>query len=46
MHLWAALTFRQIGDALEIPLNTAASRFRYGLTKLREILQPLYDEIR
>jgi RNA polymerase sigma-70 factor, ECF subfamily len=46
MHLWAGLTFRQIASALEISQNTAASRFRYGVIKLREILQPLYDEIR
>jgi RNA polymerase sigma-70 factor (ECF subfamily) len=32
--------------ALEIPLNTAASRYRYGLDKLRERLRPLYDEIK
>lgn len=46
MHVWAGLSFREIAAALEIPLHTAASRCRYGLTKLRASLQPLYDEIR
>jgi RNA polymerase sigma-70 factor (ECF subfamily) len=46
LHVWAGLTFREIAAALDIPLHTAASRCRYGLTKLRSVLQPLYDEIR
>ena len=45
LKLWEGLTFEQIADALDIPLNTAASRYRYGLNKLRERLRPLYDEI-
>ena len=46
LKLWEHLTFEQIADALEIPPNTAASRYRYGLDKLRERLRPLYDEIK
>jgi len=46
LKLWEGLTFEQIADALEIPLNTAASRYRYGLDKLRERLRPLYDELK
>ena len=46
LKLWEGLTFDAIADALEIPLNTAASRYRYGLDKLRDRLRPLYDEIR
>lgn len=46
LKLWAGLTFEEIADTLEIPLNTAASRYRYGLDKLRARLRPLYDEIR
>ncbi len=46
LKLWEGLTFEQIADALEIPLNTAASRYRYGLDKLRERLRPLYEEIK
>lgn len=44
--LWERLTFEQIAELLGIPLNTAASRYRYGLDKLRERLRPLYDEIK
>ena len=46
LKLWEGLTFEQIAELLSIPLNTAASRYRYGLDKLRERLRPLYDEIR
>jgi RNA polymerase sigma-70 factor (ECF subfamily) len=46
LKLWEGLTFEGIAEALEIPLNTAASRYRYGLDKLRERLRPLYDEIK
>ena len=40
LKLWEGLTFEQIAEALDIPLNTAASRYRYGLDKLRERLRP------
>jgi len=46
LKLWENLTFEAIAETLEIPLNTAASRYRYGLDKLRERLRPLYDEIK
>ncbi|MGD0206199.1 MAG: RNA polymerase sigma factor [Verrucomicrobiota bacterium] len=46
LKLWDGLTFDQIAGALDIPLNTAASRYRYGLDKLRERLRPLYEEIK
>mgnify|MGYP000911227604 CR=1 FL=1 len=46
LKLWEGLTFDQIAEVLQIPLNTAASRYRYGLDKLRVQLRPLYDEIR
>ena len=45
LKLWEGLTFEQIAELLVIPLNTAASRYRYGLDKLRARLRPLYDEI-
>jgi len=38
MKVWAKLTFPQIAAALQIPLDTAASRYRYALAKLREQL--------
>lgn len=46
LKLWENLTFEQIAEILEIPPNTAASRYRYGLDKLRERLRPLYEEIK
>jgi RNA polymerase sigma-70 factor (ECF subfamily) len=38
MKIWAKLSFPQIGEALDIPHDTAASRYRYALAKLREQL--------
>lgn len=46
LKLWEGLTFDQIAGALEISPNTAASRYRYGVDKLRERLRPLYEEIK
>jgi RNA polymerase sigma-70 factor (ECF subfamily) len=46
LKLWEGLTFEQIAGTLDIPLNTAASRYRYGLDKLRVLLRPLYEEIK
>ena len=46
LKLWERWTFEQIAAALEIPPNTAASRYRYGLDKLRDLLRPLYEEIK
>ncbi len=36
LHVWGALTFSQVADVLDISSNTAASRYRYALLKLRE----------
>jgi len=38
LKIWGELTFPQIGEALQISVNTAASRYRYALEKLRESL--------
>lgn len=38
LHIWGELTFAQIGEVLSISANTAASRYRYALGKLREAL--------
>lgn len=46
LKLWGDLTFEEIAATLGIPPNTAASRYRYGLDKLRHLLRPLYDEIK
>jgi RNA polymerase sigma-70 factor (ECF subfamily) len=46
LKLWEALTFEAIAASLELSPNTVASRYRYGLDKLRERLRPLYEEIK
>ncbi|MGD0058086.1 MAG: RNA polymerase sigma factor [Verrucomicrobiia bacterium] len=46
LKLWEDMTFEAIAETLGIPPNTAASRYRYGIDKLRERLRPLYDEIK
>lgn len=45
LKLWEEFTFEQIAQALGILPNTAASRYRLGLKKLRERLRSLYNEI-
>ena len=45
LKLWDGLTFEEIAEAQKIPLNTAASRYRYGLDKLRTLLRPIYEEL-
>ena len=39
LHIWGQMSFEEVASALEIPANTAASRYRYGLSKLREQFQ-------
>jgi RNA polymerase sigma-70 factor (ECF subfamily) len=39
LHVWGELSFEEVADALGISPNTAASRYRYGLSKLREQFQ-------
>ena len=46
LKLWEGFTFEVIAETLGISPNTAASRYRYALDKLRERLRPLYDEIK
>ena len=38
LHIWGDLTFSQIADVLSINSNTAASRYRYALGKLRDAM--------
>jgi len=40
LHLWGGLTFDEIASVLGISLNTAASRYRYALQKLRAAMRP------
>jgi RNA polymerase sigma-70 factor (ECF subfamily) len=40
LKIWGELTFAEIAENLNIPANTAASRYRYALDALRKILKP------
>jgi RNA polymerase sigma-70 factor (ECF subfamily) len=39
LKVWGELTFQQIAETIGIPLNTAASRYRYALDHLRTALK-------
>ena len=39
LKLWENLTFARIAEVLGIPANTAASRYRYAMDKLRQALK-------
>lgn len=45
LKLWQERTFEEISEICSIPLNTAASRYRYGIDKIRALLRPLYEEL-
>jgi RNA polymerase sigma-70 factor (ECF subfamily) len=38
LKIWGGLKYPQIADTLNIPANTAASRYRYAVDKLRALL--------
>ena len=44
LKLWEEMTFEAIAETLDISPNTAASRYRYGIDKLRQCLRPYYEE--
>lgn len=39
LKIWGELTFDEIAQVLDIPANTAASRYRYGIEGLRKTLK-------
>jgi RNA polymerase sigma-70 factor, ECF subfamily len=39
MRVWGEMTLEEIATVLDVPANTVASRYRYALAKLREILK-------
>lgn len=45
LKLFESMSFAAIASLLDIPNDTAASRYRYGIQKLREHFRPLYDEL-
>ena len=38
LHIWGELTFSQVAEVLGISANTAASRYRYALARLRDAM--------
>ncbi len=38
MHLQVAMTFKEIAVSQNVSINTVQSRYRYGLQKLRSLL--------
>lgn len=43
LKVWGGLTFQQIAEVTNVPLNTAASRYRYALEELRENLKGIFQ---
>jgi RNA polymerase sigma-70 factor, ECF subfamily len=43
LKIWSGLTFAAIADVLDIPANTAASRYRYAIAKLHTLLDEPHD---
>jgi len=39
LKVWGGLTFQEIAETTGVPLNTAASRYRYAIEALRETLK-------
>ena len=44
LKIWSGLTFAAIASALELPMNTCASRYRHALIHLAELLEEARDE--
>jgi RNA polymerase sigma-70 factor, ECF subfamily len=44
LRVWGQMTFDEAAAALDISPNTAASRYRYALAKLRDKLVPMSKE--
>lgn len=39
LKIWSELSFEEIAELQKVPLQTAASRYRYAMAKLKEILK-------
>ena len=44
LKLYEDMTFQQIGQTLDLSINTVASRYRYALEKLRRLLGPHFTD--
>lgn len=40
MRIWGEMTLEEIASVTNVSINTVASRYRYAISKLRELLQP------
>ncbi len=45
LKVWEEMTFAEIAEVLDLSANTAASRYRYALDKLRDHLRPLQRDL-
>jgi RNA polymerase sigma-70 factor (ECF subfamily) len=41
LHIWGQMTFEEVATTLGIPAKTAESRYRYGLSKLKDVFRPI-----
>ena len=46
LKIWEEMTFAEIAEVLELPAATAASRYRYAISKLHGHLRSLENEVR
>jgi RNA polymerase sigma-70 factor (ECF subfamily) len=46
LRIYVGLAFAEIARLMDAPLNTAASRYRYGIEKIRQALQEVSDAAR
>ncbi|MEM7396112.1 MAG: sigma-70 family RNA polymerase sigma factor [Verrucomicrobiota bacterium] len=45
LKIWSRMTFKEIAGVLDIPANTAASRYRYALDALRKTIKPVEETL-
>ena len=45
LRMWGQLSFAEAAEVAAVSPNTAASRYRYGLAKLKEIWKPLEEKV-
>lgn len=45
LKIWEQMTFAEIAEVLQISPGTAASRYRYGMGKLSELLRGEFSEV-
>ena len=46
MRIYENMTFQQIADELDVSINTVASRYRYAMDRLRQLLASLKEDQR